>query len=187
MSSPSVVVVIVEDDHHKMLIYRYLRSRGLSSHQITTKLSPSGQGSAEQWIRTVYATEVRAYRIRHAKATSAQATGLIVMIDADIGTVQNRLKQFMHALEESGVPKVEHVERIALLVPKRNVETWILRLTDCAVNEETNYKRTRHDWHELIPRASEQLSQWTRPNTALPEDCIDSLRRDVSELNRLQF
>jgi hypothetical protein len=183
MPRPSLVVAVVEDERHRMLIYRYLRRRGLSSHEIRTKPSPSGQGSAEQWVRTMYAEEVRAYRIRHAKAVTA----LVVMIDADTDPVQNRLTQLDEALEERGLPRIGNAEQIVRLVPKRNVETWIVWLTEDAANEETDYKRTGHDWHELVPHASERLFQLTGANAALPANCIDSLRKGISELNRLQF
>jgi hypothetical protein len=183
MPRPSMVVIVVEDERHRMLIYRYLRRRGLSSHEIRSKASPSGQGSAEQWIRTMYAAEVKAYRIRHAKA----ATALIVMIDADTHTVQGRLRQFSQALEESGLPNIGNAEQIARLVPKRNVETWIWFFNGNSVDEVTDYKPTRHDWGELIPQAASMLFEWTRPNAVLPDNCIDSLRRGVRDLNRLEF
>jgi hypothetical protein len=178
-----MVVAVVEDERHRMLIYRYLRRRGLSPHEIRTKPSPSGEGSAEQWVRTMYAAEVRAYRLRHAKAVTA----LIVMIDADTHSVQTRLTQLGQALEESGLPRIGNAEKIVRLVPKRNVETWILWLTEDAADEETDYKQTGHDWHELVPHASERLFQLTGANAALPANCIDSLRKGINEVNRLQF
>ncbi len=183
MPSPSLAVVIVEDDRHRMLVYRYLRSRGLSSHAIRIKHSPSGRGSAEQWIRAMFATEVKAYRIRQARA----ATVLIAMIDADAHTVQQRLNQLAQSLDENGIPRVSDTEQIAQVVPKRNVETWILFLTGQAVSEETDYKQVNRGWEELIPQAAETLSNWTRTNAAPPSNCIDSLRRGVTELIRLRL
>jgi len=166
-----------------MLVYRYLRGHGLSPHQIRIKTSPSGQGSAEQWVRSTYSDEVEAHRIRCAGATAA----LIVMIDADTRTVPGRLAQLSQALAENGIQPIDNNEQVVRLVPKRNVETWILCLNEQAVDEATDYKGTRDDWNELIPRASERLIQWTRSNAVLPGHCIDSLRRGVSELNRLSF
>lgn len=180
MPRPSLVVAVVEDERHRMLVYRYLRKHGLSPRQIRPKTSPSGQGSAEQWVRSTYSDEVKAHRIRCAGA----AAGLIVMIDADTHSVQERLTQLGQALHENGVHKIRNAEQIAHLIPKRNVETWILGLNGLAVDEATDYKGIRDDWNELIPQASETLLQWTRLN-ALPDHCVDSLRRGVSELNRL--
>jgi len=183
MPRPSLVVAVVEDERHRMLVYRYLRKQGLSPRQIRPKTSPSGQGSAEQWVRSTYSAEVKANRIRCAGGTAA----LIVMIDSDTHSVQERLAQLGQALHENGVHKIRHAEQIAHLIPKRNVETWILCLNEQAVDEATDYKQQKDNWSELIPRASEALFQWTRSNAILPERCIDSLRRGVSELNRLTF
>jgi hypothetical protein len=180
---PSLIVVILEDDRQRGLVYRYLRRRGLSPHEIRTKLSPAGRGSAEHWVRKMYATEVKAYRLRRAKASTA----LIVMIDADLHTVQARMTQLSNALGENGVQGVGDAEEIARLVPKRNVEAWILCLTEQPVDEDDDYKHARYDWNELTPRASENLFRWTRSNAVLPKFCIGSLRRGVTELNRLAF
>jgi hypothetical protein len=91
-------------------------------------------------------------------------------------------------LEDGGKQRVdgEH-EQIARLVPKRNVEAWILCLNGHVVDEEDDYKRKRDDWNDLIPEAAGTLIEWTRQKAALPNHCIDSLRTGVKELNRLQL
>jgi hypothetical protein len=183
MSRPSRVVVLLEDDHQRMLLYRYLKRCGLA-HVTTILPSPSGKGSAEQWVRKRFIEEVIAYRVRQAKAKSA----LIVVIDADRHTVQDRLRRLDQALKDDGKPIVDQTEQVARLVPKRNIETWVLCLLNVqAVNEETDYKRARDDWNELMPSASEALFEWTRPNAELPNYCIASLRSGVRELGRLIF
>jgi hypothetical protein len=183
MPKPSLVTVIVEDERHEMLVRRYLRRRGMEPHQMTFVPSPSGRGSAEQWIRARFGKEVNACRNRQSRA----ATGLIVVIDADIQTVRSRMDQLAEALAESGAEPIENDEQIVRLVPKRNVETWILCLNEQAVDEVTDYKRTGNDWAGLIPPASEAPYRWTRPNTVLPNYCTDSLRGGIMELSRLRF
>ena len=127
MSKPSRVIVLLEDDHHKMLIYRYLKKHGLG-HEIRIALPPPGRGSAESWVRNRFDKEVSAYRLRQ-RGRNAK-TALIVVIDADAHSVQDRWKQLDQALKDAGKPPVdiEH-EKIARVVPKRNIETWILCLT----------------------------------------------------------
>jgi hypothetical protein len=143
-------------------------------------LSPSGQGSAENWVRRTFAKEVKTYRSRHAQ------TKLVVIIDADTDTVQDRLKQLDQALQNTGKEPVDtRSEQIARLVPKRNVETWILCLNEQVVNEDEDYKKKRENWNELIPTAAETLFQWTRSHEALPEYCVDSLHHGIGELKRL--
>lgn len=181
MSKPSLVIVLVEDNCHKMLLYRYLVKRGLDRHLIRIQQSPSGAGSAENWVRREFVREVSEYRSRQAK------TELIVVIDADTGTVHDRLQQLDQALLDGGKQAVDtDAERIARLVPKRNIETWILCLNGQRVDEAMDYKQARNNWSELIAPAAETLLQWTRPNAGLPDDCVDSLRRGIVELNRLK-
>lgn len=181
MSNRSRVIVVLEDDHHRMLLYRYLIKRGLRSDEVRIERSPLGEGSAENWVRKKFVTEVSYYRRRQA------STALIVVIDADTHTVKDRITQLDQALRDGGKETVQASERIARLVPKRNIETWILCLNKKAVNEEADYKTTRDDWSELIPPAAKMLVQWTRSKAKLPKHCIDSLRSGVKELNRLRF
>jgi hypothetical protein len=177
MSKPSLVIIIVEDDHHEMLVRRYLKKRGLENHQMRIKRSPIGEGSAENWVRKGFVKEVKVYRSRHAR------TALIVIIDADTATVNDRLRQLNQALE---VAVDSDTEQIAQLVPKRNIETWICCLTGHAVNEETDYKK-RDDWNKLIPHAAETLLQWTQSNNEPPEHCVKSLQHGIKQLKRLRL
>jgi hypothetical protein len=145
---------------------------------------PAGAGSGEQWVRERFPVEVEVCRRRRAHAETA----LIVLIDADELSVQERLAQLDRNLDEAQADRVRpDAEQIARLVPKRNIETWILCLNDVSADEETNYKRTRNDWATLIRSGTETLYDWTRPNAQLPASSISSLRLGVAELKRLDF
>lgn len=88
------------------------------------------------------------------------------------------------ALDEAKLTPRDVNESIALLIPKRNVETWILCLTGDDVDEQTDYKgRTGLD--QRIKAASQFLWEWTRPNFVLPPTCVDSLREAIPELARI--
>jgi hypothetical protein len=184
VSRPSQVIVLAEDQRQQMLIRRYLRKKGLSFHQLRFTPLHQGEGSGEQRVRQSYPAEIRAWRRRQAKALTA----LIVVIDADTRTVEDRLGQLAETLRHSEIKPVDpNTERVARLVPRRNVETWILCLNGETVDEEIDYKGTRSDWDQLIRPAAESLNEWTRPNVELPTYCVYSLRRGVSELIHLSF
>lgn len=101
---------------------------------------------------------------------------------------KHRLSQLAQALQDGGIQAIDRdTEQIARLVPKRNIETWILCLNEEKVSEETDYKGKMRDWSRLIPPAAETLFQWTRSNAEPPNHCIDSLQSGVRELNRLGF
>jgi hypothetical protein len=125
--------------------------------------SPSGRGSAEQWIRDRFAREVEAIRRRSA------GTKLIVLVDADNHTVQQRKSQLDLALRETGVRIEKDNRRIVCLIPKRNMETWILCLNYEQVNEDADYKRTHDQWAGLVRRAIDTLYVSTRPNGSITE------------------
>jgi hypothetical protein len=111
MGNPSPVVVLAEDRRQQEFIRR--------------------GGSGEQWVRKQYATQVKAVRTRAAKASSA----LVIAIDADTGTVAARHRQLASLLEQASLSARSGVEPVVHLIPKRNVETWILCLTGTAVDE----------------------------------------------------
>ncbi len=181
-SSRVYVIVVLEDSRHEMLVRRYLKKHGMGEREMRIERSPSGRGNAEGWVRKTFVKEVNVYRSRPAK------TALIVVIDADAHTVQDRWKQLDGAIEEAGKQRVDvQHEQIARLVPKRNVETWILCLRGDEVDEISDYKTTRDDWNDLIPQAAGTMLEWTRQNTELPSHCIDSLRTGVIELKRLKL
>ena len=143
--------------------------------------SPSGAGSAEQWVRERFAIEVEACRRRQA------GTKLIVLIDADRSSVRQRISQLDQALREAEVPAIRIGEEIARLIPKRNIETWIMCLNSEIVNEDADYKRARDNWTELIWTAADTLYDWSRPNAPVPASCVESLRIGIGELQMLGF
>jgi len=178
------VIVLVEDNRHQQFVWRYLRRCGLEQHTMRFVPYPAGAGSGEHWVRERFAEEVEACRRRRASAETA----LIVLIDADDLSVQERLAQLDRALDDAQADRVRpDAEQIARLVPKRNIETWILSLNDVPVDEETDYKRTRNDWAPLIRSGIETLYNWTRPNAQPPASSISSLRLGVAELKRPDF
>ena len=183
MAEPSLVIVLVEDKRQQQLIFRYLRRIGLETHAMRFLLPSPGSG--EQWVRERLPIELREYRRRNARAE----TKLIAIVDADKSTVQERLAQLDHKLREDGVELIRmEAEQVARLVPKRNIETWILCLNGNAVEEgETDYKRTRNDWDTLMKPAATTLHEWSRAGARIPEHCVPSLRHGVGELRRLDF
>lgn len=184
MARPSQVIVLVEDRLQQQFMLRYLRRAGIEQHAMRFVSYPAGAGSGEQWVREQFASEVLAYRVRRARAE----TILIAVIDADTLLVQERLAQLDRSLDDAQADGIQpDAEQIARLVPKRNIETWVLCLNNAEVDEETDYKRTRNDWPNLIRPGIETLYSWTRPNAQLSAGCLPSLRLGVAELRRLDF
>jgi len=181
MAKPSEVIVLVEDNRQQQIIRRYLRRVGLDTHAMRFELPSSGSG--EQWVRERFPVEVAAYRNRRARAE----TKLIIIIDADNLTLAERLGQLDQKLRDTTSELISAGEQVAKLIPRRNIETWILCLNAVPVDEDTDYKRPRHDWSDLIVAAAETLYDLSRPNARVPEHHIPSLEHGLVELRKLDF
>jgi hypothetical protein len=182
VAKASRVTVLVEDARTQRLVVRYLIRCGYGTHEISAEPLPAGRGgSGEKWVRDRYGIQVAACRRRCAKARTA----LIVAVDADTESVSTRLQQFGRALHDAGIPPRASDEAIALLIPKRNVETWILCLAGDTVDEVTDYK-SDPKIAGLIPAAAVTLFEWSRSTAAAPDHCVPSLRLAVAELARLE-
>ncbi len=188
MSRKSLVTILAEDQPQQRFAYRYLRRRGYLIHEIHQEELPV-QGGGEHWVRQQYAKIVKTHR---AQAASPR-TGVVVVIDADTGLVGRRTQQLREALDDAAAQPRTPIERIAHLIPKRNIETWILCLNDTRpngqpVNENDDYKGHRESRNigDQIKPAAETFFDWSRTNAAVPAHCVDSLRTAIPEIRRLE-
>jgi hypothetical protein len=180
MSRASLVIALVEDQRQQRFVRDYLRRTGYTREVRWEPLPAGSKGSAERWVRSKYAAVVQAFRGRSHRAR----TILIVAIDADMVAVEHRHQQFAEELAGAGQNPRSPNEAIAHLVPKRNIETWILSLGGLAVDEfEDHHSDGRID--AFLPTSAQTLFDRTRPGAALPVTCVDSLRAAVPELRRL--
>ncbi|MEZ4664727.1 MAG: hypothetical protein R2911_44915, partial [Caldilineaceae bacterium] len=97
-----------------------------------------GKGSGEQFVRQQLIAEVREHR---SKRNFQKGRALVVLIDADTLSVQERLQQLNSALEQEGLGKIKPDEKIAIFIPKRNIETWIRYANNHTADENVSYPK----------------------------------------------
>ncbi len=131
MSKDAVdIILLCEDQQHACFVRRFLVKQGCNSRRIRTRPCPSGRGSGEQFVRENFVSELRAFRSRHVDAKC-----LIVMTDADDRTVQNRVDDLAKQCSDAAIPFRQAGERIAFVIPKWNIESWLAYLKGTAVDE----------------------------------------------------
>ena len=108
---------------------------------------------------------------------------LVVLIDADTGTLAARLNQLASVLDEDEQENRGSNEAIAIFVPKRNIETWIHYLQGKTVNEEDAYARFKNN-EAVCKKPVEDLADRCY-SQSLPEDAPRSLQAACGELQRL--
>ncbi len=182
MSRASRLVVLAEGARDQAFIRAYLKRLGYLRHEVRFEPVSGGlRGSGESWVRTRYAKNVQAFRRRSAKA----ATALVVMVDADMGAVAQRSEQLSDCLRLVGLAPRRNDERIAHLIPRRAVETWILCLNGLAVDESTDYRNDRRV-EGGVTSAANKLYMGTRQNADPPPGAVPSLLMAVPEVRRIE-
>lgn len=174
------IIVLAEDARQGNLVYHYLVRKGHNWRSIRVRPVPLGQGSGEQYVREHYAGEVKHYRNRRSRRRAA----LVVIIDADSRRVTDKERELAATLLAAGEDKRRSGEAIALLIPKRNIETWILCLLGDRVDETTDYKG-RRDVDANIKPAAHAFCEWSKARYPVPDSCVESLHRGLREAKRI--
>ena len=126
------VTVLCEDKSHFDFVRGYLKTLGFNHRKIFSEVAPLGRGSGEQYVRKKFSKTATSFR-KHQRGN----TILVVVTDADKCTYQKRLDSLTNTLQTP----LQAKERIIILIPKRNIETWFRYAddpTDC--NEAKDYK-----------------------------------------------
>lgn len=179
MSQGRVQIVILCEDRQQEVFARYfLKKRGFTG-RVRANICPEGSQAGEQYVRTHYPEEVKAYRQKRNQVS----IGLVVLIDADTGTLAARLNWLASVLDEHEQENRGSNEAIAIFVPKRNIETWIHYLQGETVNEEDAYARFKNN-EAVCKKPVEDLADRCYSQSS-PEDAPRSLQAACGELQRL--
>lgn len=171
MSSGVDVVILAEDVRHRKLLHRYLIKRGYTYHKIRVcQWRPDFETPCIKFVKEQYPNEVEALRAKAHRVTGA----LLVVVDADELLVEARLREMDDLLSSVGKERRSADEHIAIVVPRRNVETWLFYLAGNVVNEETDYKPQCRSFDN--GEYATKFAGFTLPRRDLPADCPPSLR-----------
>lgn len=168
--------ILCEDKQQYVFVYRTLRQLNFnfSNRDLRPVLPPGGSG--EQHVRKNYASEVKAHRSKAA----ARNGGLLAIMDADKGTVEGHYEELARELAAKSLQSRSDQERIAILIPKWNIETWIHFLFGNEVHEDKgDYPKLKGRESECQP-AVEKLIEYLQ--VGLPNNCPPSLQRGANEL-----
>ena len=120
-----------------MFIRRFLRADGWELRDFRVVVSPSGRGSAEQFVRERFPGELHTVRTKR-----REQAYLVVMVDGDRGGVTARNTSLVTACTEQGIPPPGDTEKVLVCVPTWNIETWMAYLDGDPVDETNkNYPR----------------------------------------------
>jgi hypothetical protein len=182
----SNIIVLIEDQMQRSVVQRYLECHGYGKglkygqYRVRFLQSKKGVGSGEQFVRQNYPKEYKEF----CKKKNNQNIALIVVIDADTKTVQERFDQLTNKGE------YYQDQNIAILIPKRNIESWLAFWSGGTVDESTNYKpRYPDNKTPVIPsELIEKLQALAlQSKYLLTDDKPDSLNFACEQITRLNL
>ena len=141
MSRSVRIVVLCEDRQHESFVRRFLREIGWNTRSLRIARSPSGRGSAEQYVHERFPAELQAVRSK-----GGERAYLIVIVDGDNQGVSGRRA----SLEEACVRQQKHPpqdsDHVLVCVPTWTIETWFSYLGGETVDEtQPDYPRLSHE------------------------------------------
>ena len=138
------IVLLCEDKQTDSFVRRFLKHRNFKYRDITTVSLSAGSGSGEQRVKEQYPTELKA--IRQKAIRQKEQAYLIVVIDADTHTVDERHAELKQACEEEGIlPRNSRDANVLHIIPRRNIETWFAYLEGNNVNESEIYPKLKRE------------------------------------------
>ena len=182
LSKKHKYTVLCEDKLTHCFIRRFLLAQGINGRKIFPLPLPA-DGCGEQYVRMQFPKQLRALRSK-----SFDSNVLIVAIDADKKTVQERKLQFNDACNAVEIEARTEDDKLLIFIPKRNIETWIKYFDGDIVDEEHDYAHYLNghesDCYSAADKMAESFSteNFTSELSAL-QDAYNEYCGLVSQLN----
>jgi hypothetical protein len=173
------IIILCEDQTHNTFARAFLKRRNFNPRAIRTLPIPGRSGgSGEASVRRSFPNELKAIRGR----SNAM---LVVLIDADTYDVAERKRQLMQECAACGVPWRGDDDHVVLIVPKRNIESWLVYLDGDEPNEESSeWKRKKEG---LAKPGAKALDEMCHVAQRLREPAPPSLEEACDEWRRYRL
>ena len=171
------ITLLCEDSQTDAFVRRFLSHRKFRGRDIKSLPLPDGHRSGEQWVRERYPAELRAIR-------GKQGAYLIVVTDADNDSTGARRAQLEAECERQQVPGKGDDNQVVLIVPRRNIGTWLAYLDGSDVDESRRYPRLQRERDCAVH--AKRLYNMCHETQHLRQPVPPSLREACEEYRKLQ-
>lgn len=182
MATVCRIALVCEGWEDSAFLEGFLEHSGFKSG-IERRKNPKGKGSGFDYVRSVFAEEVRA--LSH----FSEGRGVLALMDEDGRGVENRRLWVSHHLDELHLAQADCIQGRCLLLAKRNVDTWVYWLTGARLGESWEVSEVEDYKGKRPPKASRNLDtkDWreagrklqsidhTNPPPDMPPELVSSL------------
>ena len=183
MSRVCKIILICEGFRDSAFARAFLKEAGIDPRTIEPKTNPRGSG--HDWVKAQFIEEVANLN------RFAEGRGVLGLLDEDGQGVDVRKKQVADLLQTKNLPAIAPNQGRCLLLPTRNIETWLYWLIarrdniSININQVSNYKTQAPVGMSKIADkhcrpAGEYLQ--TLDHTRLPNGCPLMLAQSLVEL-----
>jgi len=140
MSRVCKIILVCEGWRDSAFARGFLEAAGIGARSIDPKTNPRGSG--HDWVKTQFAEEIANL------ARFAEGRGVLGLLDENGQGATVRENEVADRLRERGLGPISSRADRCLLLPARNLETWLYWLTaqrrslPSTVDEATDYKKT---------------------------------------------
>jgi hypothetical protein len=180
----SKTVVLCEDDPQARLVREYMKRCGVPHRPPFVQelvASRMRRGGNIGWVLDRFPQELHACRQRSKKVK----TLLVVCVDADDRSTNERRGQLFSRVEAEGYDKCEVADPVVFLIPKRHVETWLCALGGQTVSEDQDCKGQTDVGKANVRAAAHILYDWSRPHAVVGPHCVPSLQAAFPEWRKI--
>lgn len=175
------IVLVCEGWRDSRFMRSFLGSSG--NRKIHVKDNPRGCGSGHDWVKTQFVNEVANLK------RFSEGRGVLGLLDED--GISSREKEITEALAARNLGSLSPSEGRCLLLPTRNLETWLYWLKShqngilLSIDETTDFKRQPPNGIPCINNRDCQTTGeylHTLDHTQLPDHCPSMLRKGLLQL-----
>lgn len=183
MSNRVNIVLLCEDNRHEQFVREFLKKKGRSARRVFPDAYKSHEkGGAKP--NNAFVLENAAREIKVARKVPPKRA-LVLVIDGDDRGAASRTGNLREILKNEGAEPLSDKERIAVVVPCRNIETWIHHFNGHATNETDEFgehypKKT----YDATPQAK-AFAEFVSDGTSSEVPHLPALNSGRSELRRL--
>lgn len=170
----SQIILLCEDEAHERLAKAYFKAAGLQTQAPYVNALVASRlqfGGNDAWVLQEFPRQLHACRQRNKRAK----TLLVVLIDADQFSVDERRQHLLDRLGPASVETLRPSDPVVIVIPKRHVETWIRVLLGEVVTEEEDCMSRAKPTKDDLRRAAQALFAWSRLNATPGANCVQSL------------
>jgi hypothetical protein len=177
---PTSTIGLVEDGAQRDFLRAFLKLCW-GAEYVPSKIRWLPLGG-EAHVRKNFASEVRVLR----QALHRMTCLLIVMLDADASSIEERRRQLEGTLKDEGLDTSKFLDKIVILIPRRHIETWICVLSGTSVDEEMDCKKVIGEPSpDLVERAALRMYEVTRPGRSPSTMPLPSLLASIPEWRKI--